>query len=141
MSGGARHIEFFVPGPPQTKLRHRTSIRSGHVHTWNPGRNREAERAIVVRARQALYHAELPPRFCKAHKMKLVAYFGTKKEGRHGTPHQFRPDIDNIAKLYKDALNRFVYKDDCQVAVLEAAKLWVPECQQGVKIRIEEIDL
>lgn len=37
-------------------------------------------------------------------------------------PDTFRPDIDNICKIFLDALNGVAYKDDAQVVYLTAKK-------------------
>lgn len=137
-------LRFIVPGPPKVKMRHRTSVRFGKSHVYNPDANTLAQRSIATEALAEIARRKLQGLMFmdgQPVKMKLVAYFGTDKEKRHGRPHTFKPDIDNVVKLYKDALKGVVYRDDCQVAVLEAAKLWVPTCQAGVRVQIEEIDL
>lgn len=38
--------------------------------------------------------------------------------------HTSKPDLDNLTKLLKDAMNGVVYVDDCQIVKLEARKDW-----------------
>ncbi len=41
-----------------------------------------------------------------------------------GKPHTKKPDIDNFAKMYLDALNGVVFRDDAQVAYLLCEKIY-----------------
>jgi len=45
-----------------------------------------------------------------------------KTEKIEGIPHIKIPDLDNMAKLVMDALNKVLYKDDGQVAFLKLEK-------------------
>ena len=49
-------------------------------------------------------------------------------------PHIQRPDIDNVAKAICDGLNGLAYEDDCQVASIEARKVWGPLARTVVTI-------
>jgi Holliday junction resolvase RusA-like endonuclease len=49
----------------------------------------------------------------------------TPKAGRHGLPHTFRPDADNLAKLALDAvMDAGLLKDDAAVSTLVVTKTW-----------------
>lgn len=45
-----------------------------------------------------------------------------------------RPDLDNLVKLVKDALNGVAYVDDSQVAHLRAEKLYGPTAYTSVAV-------
>lgn len=49
---------------------------------------------------------------------------------------QKKPDIDNIAKLVLDAMNKFAFKDDTQITKLEVEKKYGNE--EKIVIKIEE---
>lgn len=51
--------------------------------------------------------------------------------------HKVKPDIDNLIKSVMDSLNGIVYKDDCQVVMIQARKQYSNFA--GVKIEIESI--
>jgi len=54
-----------------------------------------------------------------------------KKNQLAGTPHKYKPDLDNLNKLVLDAL----FKDDSKVSTLMAHKMWVSEeTQEGILI-------
>lgn len=49
----------------------------------------------------------------------------TPKADRHGLPHTFRPDADNLAKLALDAvMSAGLLKDDATVSTLVVTKTW-----------------
>jgi hypothetical protein len=45
-----------------------------------------------------------------------------------------KPDLDNVAKLIKDALNEICYDDDAQVCMLFVQKIYVAEPQVEVSV-------
>ena len=51
--------------------------------------------------------------------------FPTRDKTRHGKPHTFRPDVDNLAKLILDCLMRAgLIGDDSIVSSLAVQKTW-----------------
>ena len=51
--------------------------------------------------------------------------FPTRDKTRHGKPHTFRPDVDNLAKLILDCLMRAgLIDDDACVSSLAVQKTW-----------------
>ena len=51
--------------------------------------------------------------------------FPTRDKARHGKPHTFRPDVDNLAKLILDSLMRAgLIDDDACVSSLAVQKTW-----------------
>ncbi|CAB4183215.1 Rus Holliday junction resolvase [uncultured Caudovirales phage] len=51
--------------------------------------------------------------------------FPTRDKARHGKPHTFRPDVDNLAKLILDCLMRAgLIDDDACVSSLAVQKTW-----------------
>ena len=67
--------------------------------------------------------------------MQMTAYFDVPKSysklrraralGKEMFPTK-KPDLDNIAKAFLDAMNGVVFKDDCQVVWHEFAKMYGP---------------
>jgi len=49
--------------------------------------------------------------------------------------HFKKPDLDNMQKFYLDAMNGFVFVDDCQVEEINAKKIWSES--EGTKIIIK----
>jgi len=73
---------------------------------------------------------------CRAHKVKLSeggnhvifyiempkSWSFKKKDEMNGTPHQQRPDVDNLLKALMDA----VYGEDCTIHDIRVSKKWYP---------------
>jgi len=63
----------------------------------------------------------------KAQAVAVVMRFDmpTPKADRHGLPHTFRPDADNLAKLALDAvMDAGLLEDDAAVSTLVVTKTW-----------------
>jgi len=41
-----------------------------------------------------------------------------------GTPHRGKPDLDNLIKMYSDAMNGLIYADDSQIAIITSTKIY-----------------
>jgi Holliday junction resolvase RusA-like endonuclease len=69
-------------------------------------------------------------------------HYGTGKNARilkawAPTLHTTKPDPDKLCRAILDSLTNVAYRDDCQVAVLIANKVYAPEGEsEGVKIAI-----
>jgi Holliday junction resolvase RusA-like endonuclease len=137
-------IEFAVPGKPFAKQRPRFSRYSGTAYT--PKATGEAESYIrecfyksidmgFIKYRSPVHVSltacyEVPKSASKANK-ELMLSGKTLPDKRNG-------DLDNIIKLYLDALNGCAYEDDCQVVSIHANKIYAAE--PLVLISINEID-
>jgi Holliday junction resolvase RusA-like endonuclease len=109
-------IYFTLNGDPVPKGR----PRFGKGRTYTPAKTRAYEKAVATMARNA--HKSKPPEG----PLKLMATFvfpipksWPKKKraaaARGELFHASKPDLDNLAKLIKDAMNGIVYKDDSQI--------------------------
>ncbi len=120
-------LEFTVPGEPHTKLR----ARHGKGFTFQPKANLTNEDTVRTYAlremreagQEAPHEGPLtmvvnfwfqPPKSWPRWKTDLV------DESR--IAHTAKPDIDNLLKLVKDALNTIVWLDDAQVVRVYASK-------------------
>lgn len=118
----AESVQLVVDGVPVAKGRAR-STRAGHHYT--PPKTREAEQRVVqewvrvTRGTRAPYDGPVG--------ISLFAFFPIpkswpKKRTRAAKYHTTRPDLDNVLKLVKDALNGHAYVDDSAVVKIEATK-------------------
>jgi Holliday junction resolvase RusA-like endonuclease len=53
-----------------------------------------------------------------------------RKENQRGTPHQMKPDIDNLVKATLDALSL----EDSYIWEIHAAKFWTDSSGMGIEI-------
>lgn len=63
----------------------------------------------------------------------------TPKKARHGLPHTFVPDADNLAKLVLDSIMRAgLIGDDSAVSCLLVRKSWASPSHAGVGVTISK---
>lgn len=69
----------------------------------------------------------------------ILFRFPTKDAKRHGLPHTFVPDADNLAKLALDALQRSgTLANDSAVSLLSVRKVWAAGDQAGATFLLSE---
>lgn len=67
--------------------------------------------------------------------LEIIAYFKHKPKNKYERvlgifgflPVIKRPDVDNIAKIYMDACNGYLWKDDCDITSLKVQKIYSEE--------------
>lgn len=126
-------ISFFVPGPPRGKQR----ARSGKGRHYTPKETVEAERDIGWQARKAMAGR---PLFEGPVTLDIVAFYqypASWSAKRRGNTiwKTSKPDLDNVAKLCKDSMNRVVWRDDALVVSSSQNKKYVMDpTQEGLHI-------
>ena len=111
-----------IPGEPRAKARPR-HMNGGHSYT--PKGTREFE--AVVRA---AWDAELRPDMPPCVRLDVTFYLGTHR----------RVDVDNLAKLIADALNRRAYDDDWRIHEMRAVKFYTTRDRARTEIHVYAID-
>lgn len=117
-------ITFTIAGTPIPLER----ARHGKGNTYDTSRNKSAKLAAAWEAKSAM--ASHKP-FKGPVKMRLsfmfewpASYPKKRKQMCHGNMKDTKPDLDNLVKLVKDALNGIVYDDDSQVCEITATKFF-----------------
>ena len=128
----AEPMTFELLGHPQGKGRARSSVQGGFVRHYTPAATRSYEGMIREAARQEMAGRE--PTDQPVY-VRLTAIFDVPKSfskikraralGNDLVPAK-RPDLDNIAKAFLDAMNGVVFHDDCQVVRHDFAKVYGP---------------
>lgn len=138
--------EFSIPGAPIPKGRARSRIvakgGASFARHYTPAKTRVAEATLAARVMQFCppwplsgpielsveFMLPIPPSWSK--RKRSAALHGELQ-------HTSRPDLDNLLKLLKDALNGLFWIDDRQIVSVAAAKSYaeVP-C---TAVRIEEV--
>ena len=123
-------IMFIVYGEPVGKGRPRFAKRGNFVSTYTPQKTKTYEDEIRIMARAAMGSSEpldtpvtvaiyirvgIPASYSKQKRKDALA--GTIKPTK-------KPDLDNIAKAFLDAMNEIVYLDDKQVVGLHVTKVY-----------------
>lgn len=126
---------FTIPGVPSPQKRHRHFSVGKGTRTYDPSAKEKMS---------FLQHAQscCPDMHPLQGALKVEIHFTfprpdshLKKDGslRKGKPKEmvYRPDLDNLTKLVKDAINGHAYKDDSQVIDLHVTKSWSSTDKQG----------
>lgn len=135
-------VTLVIPGNPQGKGRARAfKTPAGHIGHYTPARTRTYEGMIRTQAIEAM--GSVKP-FEGPVLLTLRAVYPVPKswpKWKKGLVEAgqilptVKPDIDNVEKAVKDALNGVVWKDDCQVCAVVKHKLY-PESDEAPHVRI-----
>lgn len=100
--------------------------------TYTPERTKTFEKTLKTLARIKLPRG-FKPLDC-AVLLDIVFRFERAKANKK-EEHTQRPDLDNLIKSVKDALNKVVWDDDCQVVSINAHKCFGSKDQIEICIR------
>lgn len=123
-------IEFVVPGRPIPWSRAR---RVGNRYFVAP------KTAKAKKQMRSVAEAEVPTEMMQSGKpfsLQCTFAYQKPKTSKLQKP-TMKPDLDNLIKLIKDALNNVVWNDDSQVVHVTGVKIW-DDCSY-TKIRICEL--
>lgn len=132
--------EFEVIGEVVGKERPRVNMYTGSVYTPNKTKDYEF---LIQQYFKMKYpnHQTLEGRLS----IQIIAYLKIPKSTSNKKTQEMlenkisptkKPDIDNIAKVVLDAMNKFVFKDDNQVSKISVEKRY--ENEEKVWILVEE---
>lgn len=135
------HIE--IAGRPSGKGRPRFDSRSGRAYTDDATNRAENDLRAVWRESG---EPRMPDDAALAIAITLIVQRPAghfRKDGtlsaegrRHPVPRNKKPDLDNAVKLVMDALNGRAYRDDVQVALLHAVRVWGDRPQTEVALSV-----
>lgn len=134
-------VTISLAGAPQGKGRARAFLRGGHMGHYTPEKTRSYEGMIRTAAMEALGEREpidAPIEFVLRAIFPIPASWSNRKrnqaivgEIRPGK----KPDLDNIAKAWNDALNGVVYRDDSLIVRSVLEKTYGPQPLVVVTVR------
>lgn len=123
-------VTISLAGVPQRKGRARTFFRGGHVGHYTPAATRSYEGIIPTMASRAtgnrlpfdqpielVLRVVFPVPFAKPRNQAIV---GEIKPGK-------KPDLDNIAKAWSNALNGVVFRDNALITRAVLEKIYGPQ--------------
>lgn len=117
-------ITFTVLGTPKGKSRPRFTTRGKYVQTYQPKEDKVREAAIkaayLAAAGNVGPHSGPVAMTIEAVFLKPESWSKNKKLTTGAKTS--KPDVDNIAKLVQDALNKVAYLDDAQIVRVTAHK-------------------
>jgi Holliday junction resolvase RusA-like endonuclease len=130
-------VTYSVEGDPVGKQRPRFS----RGRTYTPKKTVDYESLIASKASQAMGSSEplqTPVAiFIWISHVIPASYSKKRKEAcLNGLDWPKKPDLDNVAKVFLDAMNGIVYKDDVQVVKLRVSKRY--DTDSGVDVLVRE---
>ena len=123
-------LTYLVEGNPIGKGRPKFARRGNFVSAYTPTKTRDYESVIKDSAQKAMGSNELleTPVTVAIYITVPIPQSYSKKRSEaclNGSEKPIKkPDIDNIAKCFLDAMNEIVYKDDTQVLTLHITKVY-----------------
>ncbi len=123
-------VMYTVYGEPQGKGRPRFARRGSFTHAYTPEKTKTYEDEIRYMARCAMGASpplETPVTVAIYIRMEIPKSFSKqkRKDALAGIIKPMKkPDIDNCAKCFLDAMNGYVYLDDKQVVNLHVTKVY-----------------
>jgi Holliday junction resolvase RusA-like endonuclease len=123
-------LTYLVEGNPVGKGRPKFARRGNFVSTYTPTKTRDYEDLIKDAARKAMGSTELletPVTVAIYITVAIPSSYSKKRTEAclSGSERPIKkPDIDNVAKCFLDAMNEVVYKDDTQVLTLHITKVY-----------------
>jgi Holliday junction resolvase RusA-like endonuclease len=123
-------LTYMVEGNPIGKGRPKFARRGNFVSAYTPTKTRDYESVIKEAAQKAMGSNELleTPVTVAIYITVPIPQSYSKKRSEaclNGSEKPIKkPDIDNIAKCFLDAMNEIVYKDDTQVLTLHITKVY-----------------
>jgi Holliday junction resolvase RusA-like endonuclease len=138
-------LTYMVEGNPIGKGRPKFARRGNFVSTYTPTKTRDYETVIKEAAKKAMGSNEVleTPVTVAIYITVPIPQSYSKKRTEACLKDIERPikkpDIDNIAKCFLDAMNDIVYKDDTQVLTLHVTKVYGTVGMVEVMVR-EDLD-
>lgn len=129
---------------PVAKGRPRFRVMGKYVTAYTPAKTKNTERLVIEEIKNQFKEE---PYECPL-AVWITFYFVipksyTKKKRKEiqdrNYIHISKPDCDNLAKLYLDAMNGIVYHDDAQIQQLHLRKFYSETEQGSVHIQIERL--
>ena len=128
---------FTIPGPPVGKERPRVTGK----RTYTAPRTAAYEEWIRLHARNArVQMQEGPLKLTLVHAKQVPASWSKKRKAAAlaGIYATGMPDLDNVVKAILDGLNRIAWRDDSQVAVIAASRVYVSN-PSSVTVEIDSL--
>lgn len=129
-------LVFSVPGEAKGQGRPRTTIRGGHATVYERAEDKSYKGLIQMYAMKEMekkgLHSPITPdeqgftvRICVVRTPPKSFSKKKRKLADEGSICPLtKPDLDNIAKIYLDAMNQVVWRDDSEVQTLEVSKVF-----------------
>jgi len=129
--------KYIIHGRPIACQRPRFSLKPGvsQGHIWDSQKKEKFAYGLILKQ---LHNNK--PFFQGAIEVELKFSFvwPAKSKYIYERPHIFKPDLDNLIKLYLDVANGILWKDDCAVSKITACKFYGVDEKTEIIVRVYE---
>jgi Holliday junction resolvase RusA-like endonuclease len=136
-------MKIIIPGEPIAKARPRFFVSRGKKLAYNSQSGLESE--IGYRIKSQLANAKYD-HSANSYEIEFRFYF-RPPPGKDANlklwgiiEHTSRPDLDNICKMYMDASNGILYRDDAMVTKLSSSKHYSTNPRTEIDIMAKKIE-
>lgn len=141
VEAGVDPVTVTLAGDPQGKGRARSFVRNGSIGHYTPESTRDYEASIKAAATAVMAGRapiDQPVEFIMRAIFAVPASWSQKKRDaaiRNEIRPGKKPDLDNVAKAWWDALNGTVYRDDCLIVRCTFEKRYGPQALVVATVR------
>ena len=138
-------VSLFIPGPPKSQKRHRTSFKNGRMWNYDPSKQEKVQFSLLAKKQASMLPLDAPISIkviCAFDRPK--SHYGTGRNSgilKDNAPKYFtkKPDVDNCLKFVMDALqiNKIWYPDDCVINDVTIQKIYADEITPGTYIELQ----
>lgn len=142
---------FTIPGIPIHKVRHRSSIRFGRIHSYDKQKDEKTQVAWSLQCQlKKAINCDDKEISSSAHALTVAHSFDVEMEFHIAPPLSHstiqrnlllwvdnpivKPDIDNLVKFYLDAGNQILWSDDKKIVELKARKIYSESPRTIIKV-------
>lgn len=133
-------VQFIIYGTPKGKGRPRVTIRGGYAKAYTPKDTVNYENLVKYTYSQSsnVYFEKNKPLYANIYAFYNIPKSTSKKKALEMENKTIRPivkpDLDNLAKLILDSLNKVAYTDDSQIVRLCVGKYYSDRPRVEVEI-------
>lgn len=133
-------VQFIVPGEVKGKGRPRVTIRGGYAMAYTPKDTVNYENLVkyIYAEKCGHYFDEKKPLYANIYAFYQIPKSTSKKKAKEMESKSIRPtkkpDLDNVAKLILDSLNKIAFNDDSQIVRLCVGKYYSDRPRVEVEI-------
>jgi len=139
-------LDITIPGTPTSKGRARISARGGFARAYTPAKTRAAEDSLAGRCLALLQARDDRASWPSANALSVCFTFTVPIPASWPAWRRAlalsgaavpacKPDLDNLMKLAKDALNEVLWVDDAQIVGVVATKCYGDRPSTRVVVR------
>lgn len=151
MNCGTKVLKFMVLGDPVGQGRPRFTTINGHPKAYDAKQSKEEKATVRLMAQEAMKEQGWTfPSQDMPIKVEIVSYRKAPRSTNRWLTEAgisgdvvplTKPDIDNVVKLYLDAMNSVVFPDDKQVYNVQVIKAYAEQPRTEVTVTGYYLDL